>query len=267
MTTQGPVGTGGLQFERADFGGATTTTCAACARPVHDYYYEVNGHIACEACRVRLEAAPPGTRAGRVAKAAALGTLAAAAGTALYYAVSAITGYEFSLIAIVVGVFVGKAVRKGSGGRGGGAYQALAMFLTYASIVSAYIPPIVKQIASDAPHHATQKADVKAASAGVAAPVGAAAPADAQTRTATSTVPDPPPTLGRAVLGLFLAVVLLFALAMAAPFLAGVQNIVGLIIIAIGLYEAWKMNKRVAIVVNGPYRVGAGPSAPAAAQE
>jgi hypothetical protein len=195
-----------------------------------------------------------------VAKAAALGGLAAAAGTALYYAVSAITGYEFSLIAIVVGVFVGKAVRKGSGGRGGGGYQALAMFLTYASIVSAYIPPIVKQIASDASHHATQKADAKSAA------TNAAAPAEAQTRAASSTVPAPPPTPGRAVLGLLLAVVLLFALALAAPFLAGFQNIVGLIIIAIGLYEAWKMNKRVAIVVNGPYRVGAGPSAPATAE-
>ena len=41
-----------------------------------------------------------------------------------------------ALIAIVVGLFVGRAVRWGSGGRGGRLYQGLAVVLTYLAIVS-----------------------------------------------------------------------------------------------------------------------------------
>jgi len=50
-------------------------------------------------------------------------------------------------------------------------------------------------------------------------------------------------------------------LALAAPFLAGASNIMGIIIIGIGLYEAWKFNKRV--IVNGPFKLVPEP-APAA---
>jgi hypothetical protein len=49
-------------------------------------------------------------------------------------------------------------------------------------------------------------------------------------------------------------------LALALPFLAGFKNIFGLVIIAIGLYEAWKINKRVKLDVTGPYHVAFRPS-------
>jgi Sec-independent protein secretion pathway component TatC len=50
-----------------------------------------------------------------------------------------------------------------------------------------------------------------------------------------------------------LAILIIFGLAFASPFLAGFENIMGLIIIAIALYEAWKLNKRVP--VSGPFRM------------
>lgn len=54
-------------------------------------------------------------------------------------------------------------------------------------------------------------------------------------------------------------------LALAAPFLGGFENIIGLLIIGFGLYQAWQMNKRVELRFNGPFRVGsAPPPAPAA---
>ncbi len=43
--------------------------------------------------------------------------------------IAALTGYEFGLIAVLVGLAVGIAVRKGSSGRGGWRYQVLAMFV------------------------------------------------------------------------------------------------------------------------------------------
>jgi hypothetical protein len=40
-----------------------------------------------------------------------------------------------------------------------------------------------------------------------------------------------------------------------APFLMGVSNIIGLVIIGFALWEAWKINKHRPVVFNGPYRV------------
>ena len=70
----------------------------------------------------------------RAFAATALGLLAGLAGAAIWYAVRKITDYEIGLIAIVVGLMVGVAVRKGSKGRGGWFYQALAMTLTYCCV-------------------------------------------------------------------------------------------------------------------------------------
>jgi hypothetical protein len=55
------------------------------------------------------------------------------------------------------------------------------------------------------------------------------------------------------VLVILLGIGVIYAL----PFLAGFQNILGLIIIAIGLYEAWKLNQRAKLTVAGPFKVTA----------
>src|SRR5207248_894584 len=57
-----------------------------------------------------------------------------------------VTGYELGLIAIVVGLLVGGAVRKASHGRGGAVYQTIAIFMTYAAIVFNYTPDLFKII-------------------------------------------------------------------------------------------------------------------------
>jgi hypothetical protein len=57
-----------------------------------------------------------------------------------------------------------------------------------------------------------------------------------------------------------LALALLLAFACAAPFLAGVQNLMGLVIIGIGMYEAWKLNKRVPLVISGPHAIAPAPA-------
>jgi ABC-type uncharacterized transport system permease subunit len=50
---------------------------------------------------------------------------------------------------------------------------------------------------------------------------------------------------------------MLLALTLALPFLGGLENAMGLLIIGIGLYEAWKVNRIPALSVSGPYAVGA----------
>ena len=52
------------------------------------------------------------------------------------------------------------------------------------------------------------------------------------------------------------AVGFILGLAFAAPFMGGASNIMGIIIIGIGLYEAWKTNRRMPL--SGPFRFGPG---------
>jgi hypothetical protein len=131
------------------------------------------------------------------------------------------------------------AVNRGSRGRGGWKYQALAMFLSYASICTSYVPMVVKELASVA-----DKKDAEAAKAGAAA---------------KKEEPKKPVTVGEGVL----AIVVVFGIAFAAPFLGGFDNIMGILIIAIALYEAWKLNRKV--VVAGPFRMAAEAAPPVAA--
>ncbi len=238
----------GLQFERAEFESAPAQAqCAQCHRALIGSYYEVDGQTVCEACKYTIESRmTEGSGAGRFVRATGAGLVAATLGAALYYAITAISGYEFGLIAIVVGFGVGTAVRWGSNGRGGKRYQALAMALTYLAIVATYIPPIVQGFREGAAETAAVEPAVAADGAPSAVPAAAAAPsetADTAEGEPTGEVPT------------FVAVVLILAIACAAPFLAGFENIIGIVIIGIGLYEAWKLNRRTTVTITGPHAI------------
>ena len=222
------------QFDRAEFDGAPAASpCAACSTPLNDYYYEVNGQVVCERCRYELERRlTAGSGAGRVLRATAAGFGAAVLGALLYYAISALTGYEFGLIAIAVGYGVGVAVRWGSSARGGWLYQTIAVGLTYLAIVSTYIPPIIRGF--------QEAATQQTAAATTTVPA-------AETN-AEAAAPEPLTATSFAI-----AILFLVAIAMVAPFLGGLQNIIGLIIIGIGLYEAWKLNRRNELTITGPH--------------
>jgi hypothetical protein len=248
---------GELQFDRVEGQGGQTPggTCAACGQPIRDVYYEVNGRVLCERCRLAVEASwAAGSSAGRFGKAVVFGLAAAAAGSALYYGVLALTGYEFGLIAIVVGFLVGAAVKKGSAGRGGWKYQTLAMFLTYTSIVSSYVPLIVREVLSGPQSALTgdttaippTNSDTAASTIVADTALSLFAP-DSGLESEAASGPSNP------VILILLGIGLIYAL----PFLAGFQNILGLVIIAIGLYEAWKLNQRVELKVAGPFKVTA----------
>lgn len=224
----------GLQFDHVEPAEAPAPlTCAMCGNEIAGTYFEVNGQVTCPACRRAVEAQlSAGTSAGRFLRATALGLLAAGAGFGIYFTILKLTGYELSLVSIIVGVMVGAAVKRGSQGRGGWRYQVLAVFLTYSAIVSTYVPFVVEGFRERA--RAEAEADSTAS-----AEAAAAAPSAAEI-----------------VVGLAAFVVLIYAV----PFLAGLENLLGLFIIGIGLYFAWKTAARTTLTVTGPYRLGAAPA-------
>ena len=224
-----------LQFDRAEYERSGPPSCGQCQKPLLDSYYQVNGAAVCASCAESLRTQWTGGSApGRFIRAGIAGAGAALLGAVVYYAVGALTGYEFGLIAIVVGFAVGAAVRWGSRQRGGWLYQSLAIALTYMAIVSTYVPGIVASIRNSETE--------QAASSG---------PANPGVQPVSQTEGARPPTFREFVF----AMVVLLAIACAAPFLAGLQNIMGLIIIAIGLYEAWKLNRRTTFEISGPHAV------------
>ena len=256
----------------------TSPTCTACSASITTTYFEVNGAIICPACRTALET-PPGSRLRRASAAVGLGALGALGGSLLYFAVAAITGREFGLVAIVVGFLVGKGVHKGSRGRGGWAYQTLAVSLTYLAIVSTYVPLVAKEF-----QHRASKDSLRAGplakpdtTPALAAPnelraspsAAAARQPDTNFVVGQAGVPSAPAPVTQSAptrvsakhLGfgtIVLGVGALMLLAAIIPILAGFSNIIGLLIIGIAVFEAWKLNRRVVLQITGPYRVAGG---------
>jgi hypothetical protein len=62
--------------------------------------------------------------------------------------VAAITKMELGIIAIVVGILVGKGVRRGAGLHRHWLYPALGLGLTYLAIVSTYVPEVMRALAA-----------------------------------------------------------------------------------------------------------------------
>lgn len=228
--------TAGLQLDRAEFDGSQATSCGACAKTLTTEYYEANGAVICADCCAALRAVgTAGTSLTRGIRALGAGAAAAVGGSILYYAILALSGYEFGLIAIVVGAAVGKAVNWGAHGRGGWRYQTMAIALTYLGIVSAYVPIIVSEIRKQ-----PAAVEASATAGGATTPAAQKAAADTAPLTATSAIA---------------AIAMLIGLLLALPFLAGVENIMGLIIIGIGLYEAWKFNRKGQVNITGPHAI------------
>jgi hypothetical protein len=247
-----------LQFEHAEFDQAPPVLkCTRCERTLHQSYYQINGEIACEACALTAESSDEGSGLGRGLRATGAGTAAAVLGAVVYYAIGALTGYEFGLIAILVGFAVGSAVRWGSRGRGGWKYQTLAIGLTYLAIVSTYVPYVFA--AANAQIEAEEEAGASATPADDDDDDAAVAADEAATGVTTvpvnASTPGPDGAIkltgGQAAMAMG-ALILILA---AAPFLAGFENIIGLLIIGFGLFEAWKLNRREDLVMSGPHPV------------
>lgn len=135
-----------IRFDRADFApDHSGKTCTGCGSTIADAYFELNGSVSRAGCKDRIVATPGGKTARELFLRAALyGGLAAVGGAVLWYLVAKLFGIELGLIAIVVGIAVGMAVRKGSAGRGGRPFQVMAVIITYLSVATANLPFVIE---------------------------------------------------------------------------------------------------------------------------
>jgi hypothetical protein len=238
-----------LQFTTAESGeqasgAAVSRCCLVCQQPIVSTYYALGDNLVCPECHAHATAPPAGSRMARLLKASLLGLGAGLVGATIWFAVRRVAHIEVGLIAILVGFMVGKAVRRGSGGQGGRAYQVLAVIITYCCISANYMPDIIESV--------LQNLREKRAAA-AQQPEVAENPAVNPPAAAVEPVPKPGPfEVLAALVTLF---VLVFALAAAAPFLAGFENVIGLLIIGFALWEAWKFNARRPLPITGPYEL------------
>lgn len=199
--------------------------CVACKADIADEYYLAGGQVLCARCRAGLTRAPQGSGVGAFFKALALGLLGAVVAAGLWAAVAMITGYEIGLIAIVVGLIVGFAVRKGASGHSGLRFQLLAIALTFCGLSWATIPFVIKELV-DRPKEE-------------APPPPVAEPSEP----------------GAGEVGIAVGVLLLMLLIL--PFVAYVgglaQSPISILFLGIALYEAWRINQRRHVEVSGPF--------------
>jgi hypothetical protein len=206
----------------------------ACKQPIVNTYYHAQGATVCELCAQRIQSGQQAPPPLSLARAVLYGAGAALAGCIIYALVAILFKLEIGLIAILVGVMVGKAIRHASNGMGGRPQQILAVLLTYFAITTSYLVVFVYNQVSN-PAAVQQRAAAKNGGAVATAPVEA----------------SKPPSFG-------VAVMMLLLIAAAAPFLAltqGVSALISLFIIFIGLQRAWKLTGRSEILVMGPYEV------------
>lgn len=242
-----PEGLSGLQFDRAEPVHASgAASCPICGASIGEQYYLLNGHTICATCGSAnaLGNLQEPSKAD-LARAILYGSGAALAGTIAYFAILALTGYEIGLIAVAVGWVVGRAVHKGGRGLGGRKLQVIAVLLTYFSIVGSNIPLMIKY-AIDNPPKQRQSKDKRDNGKQEASRAEAGS---AEERSGSSGRETKRLSLG----GFLIGILILLAYCLAMPFLQGFSNIVGLFIIFIGLYEAWKWNRRPQLTLEGPF--------------
>lgn len=272
---------GSLDFERAEKASHSASACARCATPITDRYFTLGSHVLCESCHLAFQnAKAPGNAASRFFGAAALGTAAAAIGCALWMLVTKFTGYEIGLIAIAVGYLVGMAVHVGARRMGGVAYQLLAVFLTYSAIVMTYVPMIADQFMAtegarqEAPADLSDEAQTERSDDSQTAPSGdsqATPSSDSQTALSDEWAEDDTANSNRSAgarenleapvtipggdeLAAWVAAI---PIAYMLPFLMGFKNAIGILIIGFALWQAFRMNARAKIDLQGPFRLEA----------
>jgi hypothetical protein len=150
---------------RADFDTIldAVENCTVCGRVIEGRHAMIRSQVACVTCAARERDASrrasspspaelsPGAKPVSASTeeesekssyplALLYGTGAALVGLAFYASFTIITHFYIGYVAVAVGLMVGKAMMKGSGGVGGPQYQITAVALTYSAITLASIP-------------------------------------------------------------------------------------------------------------------------------
>ncbi len=237
--------------------------CARCRQPIESTYYLAGGNKLCPRCRDGL-AGQVGQRPGLglFCRAAGFGIAGALLGAALWALVVIATGYQLGLIAVLVGVLVGHAVRLGARRRSGRSLQVLAVLLTFLGLSWSTIPILINEIrenpefkksVAEGFKRGQPKPDAGAdpsASEGEVQAAVEALPVDSEQETAKE--PGRPGT-GAFLLGIvvLVGVVLLGPVVVYGLSLAG--DPFSLIFLGIALWEAWRLNRTAVLEIDGPF--------------
>jgi hypothetical protein len=139
-------------FEKADYAAVPALeSCARCQQPLTGRFFRVASEPMCEPCANAAVTSPVIGASGAFAKAIAVGVGAAIAGSILYAMVEIATGWTIGYVALAVGWLVGKGMKWGSEGRGGRRYQIAAAVLTYLSVSFAGVVVMIHAAMKDMP--------------------------------------------------------------------------------------------------------------------
>ena len=140
------------QFSTAEYLPPQIERCGLCGTPLASEYYRVHGRTACAGC---ASAAQNGEANGQkntaFTRALLFGIGAAIIGLAGYAAFTIATSFYIGYVALGVGYIVARAMKFGSGGRGGRPFQIVAVILTYLAIALAEIPIALWEVRAHLP--------------------------------------------------------------------------------------------------------------------
>ena len=239
-------------FDRAEYALAPSTTsdtCTRCSQTIDASYYRINGDMACESCAQQATPAQLAHSHAAYSRAILYGIGAAILGMIVYALFEIATGISIGYLAIGVGYLVGKAMKLGSGGRGGRRYQIAAALLTYAAVSIAAVPVAI--------HYYSKQPAAKTAQT---------APANNAQKEHPFPGDDQPQTTPKPA-GIGHLVVMLLGLGLASPFLElsqGLGGIIGLVILYVGIKAAWNLTSGVdpaAPDISGPFSDTSGTAA------
>jgi F0F1-type ATP synthase assembly protein I len=257
-----------LQFDRAVTPGtadpSTATVgvkCSQCQRAITQSYFTLSDRPYCGSCKVGVEqVVAGGRRPAAFLKALVFGTGAAIAGAIVYYGVLALLELEIAIVAILIGYMVGYAIRRAVPG-GGRRYQILGAALTYLAVGLAYMPIAIKGARdSDKPAaSANAKPDSLRDTARVVDSV-ASRTNPAATRGDSAATAEKGAKRQRSF---FVATALLVGFALALPILVVVgsmpSGLISVLIIGLGMRQAWRMTAPANLAFLGPLKVAAPP--------
>jgi hypothetical protein len=236
-----------LSFDRAAFTeNDAGEKCTSCGAPVGETYFTWQQRMVCAACKDKVHAIAAKAKSGSAFWRAALLGGGAAVGCGILYAIFVqITNFQLALATIGIAFVIAKVVRKASAGVGARRFQVLAVALTYLAACMGYAPGLIKGVQKGIADQRAQATVSAAAHPPVDGSPASAAPNSASQTEATGNV-------GVAVLKFFGT---MLGILLVAPFLEFGEAPLGLLIIAFGLWEAWKLSRGIPLVVDGPFRV------------
>jgi len=247
-----------LSFDKATYQNAAAgTPCARCRSELGGQYFHWLGTEVCEGCAKTLERTLLESQSKQAfGRATLLGGLTAMGCGVAYAAFVAATDYQLALVTIGIAFLVAKVLRRCSLGVGGRKYQLLAVALTYGASAMGYAPGVYSALRGD---DGAEVAEGARAESGQASedtqgePSGAPGSVPDASPLEPSRAASAPASIGMLAVGL----ALFLAITLAAPFLAAFDAPMGLLIVAFGLWEAWRLTHGAPLSLDGPYRIEA----------